>query len=106
MGGCQHCAGAIRIAVAFIGGSHPHCSPPVRRPRRPATDVSLINFYWVCGSSNITVENCTLGWCGGNAIGSDDGYVTNFNIINNEIGFCGNYGLDAVSGPVRGIVIF
>jgi hypothetical protein len=27
--------------------------------------------------------------------------VTNFNIINNEIGFCGNYGLDARwAGPV------
>jgi hypothetical protein len=58
-------------------------------------------FYWVCGSSNITVENCTLGWCGGSAIGADDGFVTNFNIINNEIGFCGNYGLDARwAGPV------
>jgi hypothetical protein len=63
--------------------------------------MSLIDFYRACGSSNITVENCTLGWCGGNAIGSDDGFVTNFNIINNEIGFCGNYGLDARwAGPV------
>ncbi len=63
--------------------------------------MSLMNFYRVCGSSNITVENCTLGWCGGNAIGSDDGYVTNFNIINNEIGYCGNYGFDAQwAGPV------
>ena len=53
------------------------------------------------GPYNITVEDCTLGWCGGNAIGSDYGYCTNFNIINNEIGFCGNYGLDAQNaGPV------
>jgi hypothetical protein len=63
--------------------------------------MSLIDFYRACGSSNITVENCTLGWCGGNAIGSDYGYVTNFNIINNEIGYCGNYGLAArMAGPV------
>ena len=30
------------------------------------------------GPYNITVENCTLGWCGGNAIGSDYGYVHQF----------------------------
>jgi subtilisin-like proprotein convertase family protein/arylamine N-acetyltransferase len=63
--------------------------------------MSLINFSPVCGSLNINVENCTLGWCGGNAIGSDYGYVTNFNIINNEIGYCGNYGVAArMAGPV------
>ena len=50
-----------------------------------------------------TSRSKTARWVGAGAMRlvSDYGYCTNFNIINNEIGFCGNYGLDAQNaGPV------
>jgi hypothetical protein len=63
--------------------------------------MSLLQFNPYCGANNIIVDHCSLGWCGGNAIGSDFGFVTNFVVKNSEIAYCGNYGLAArVAGPV------
>jgi hypothetical protein len=53
------------------------------------------------GGSNVNFLNCTLGWCGGNAIGSDYGFVTNFNVLNSTISCCGGAGvIMRMAGPV------
>src|SRR5208282_5912864 len=53
------------------------------------------------GGSNVNFLNCTLGYCGGNAINSDGGFVTNVNVLNSTIAYCGGYGLNICqAGPV------
>jgi hypothetical protein len=55
--------------------------------------MSLIHFSDGCGANDVTVRNCTLGWCGGNAIGGDFCFNTNTVLRDSEIAYCGGSGV-------------
>jgi hypothetical protein len=54
--------------------------------------MSLIHLGDNAAPANVTVRNCTLGWCGGNAIGGDYTFPTNTTVRDSEIGYCGASG--------------
>ncbi len=55
--------------------------------------MSLIHLGDNAGPANLTIQNCTLGWCAGNAIGGDFAFPTNAMVRDSEIGFCGGSGV-------------
>jgi hypothetical protein len=55
--------------------------------------LSLVHLGDNASPANLTVQNCTLGWCGGNAIGGDFTFPTNAVVRDSEIGWCGGSGV-------------
>ena len=55
--------------------------------------MSLIHLGDNAGPANLAIQNCTLGWCAGNAIGGDFAFPTNAMVRDSEIGFCGGSGV-------------
>ena len=60
---------------------------------------SLIHLGDNVGGSGLSILNCKIGWCVGNAIGGDYCFITNCTIISNEVGQCGNYGICTRMAP-------
>lgn len=53
------------------------------------------------GGGNLSFLNCTMGWCAGCAIGGDYAYLTNVNLLNSTIEYCGAGGFTMRQlGPV------
>jgi parallel beta-helix repeat protein len=62
---------------------------------------SLFAIETQAGGTGLSFLNCTMGSCGGNAIGADFGFVSNVNILNCTISNCGGYGVAMrMAGPV------
>ena len=54
---------------------------------------SLFHLKDNCDASGLTWQNCTLGWCAGNAIGGDYSFAPNATVVNSEVGWCGCSGV-------------
>jgi hypothetical protein len=58
--------------------------------------MSLIHAFYC---TDLVMQDMTMGWCGGNALGMDYSFCTNAALLDSEIGFCGGYGVALRMAP-------